>query len=220
MVTRRLSYLFSGAIVAGSLALARGQANPALAAGCGTAVPAGSSCSVTGTVSVEPGPLTLTSPSSLNWRTTLTGVDQSLADIVAANQQYTVDDATGSGAGWHVTASATTFTSGRATLPDAGTFSANGSLDSATSTSGPSATCPATCTLPSNSTTYPVAITTAARSPVPVVIFDDAASFGLGKIVIGGSTRAHPVGWWLRVPARACAGSYTSTITLAIISGP
>jgi hypothetical protein len=42
----------------------------------------------------------------------------------------------------------------------------------------------------------------------------------MGQVVIGGSTAAHPVGWWVNVPASATAGSYTSTVTMTIISGP
>jgi hypothetical protein len=53
-----------------------------------------------------------------------------------------------------------------------------------------------------------------------VVIYDTSASTGLGQIVIGGSTATNPVGWWVYVPASASAGSYTSTITMEIISGP
>jgi hypothetical protein len=219
-LTRRFSYLFSGAVVAGSLALACGQADPALAAGCGGAVAAESNCTMTGTVNLTAGTLTLTSPSSLTWSSTLTGLDQSLVDTTPADQQYTVDDATGSGAGWHVSTSATTFTDGSFTFPDTGTFSTNGSTASATATTAPTATCTGTCTLPSNSTTYPVAVTTAATLPTPAVIYDDSATNGLGQILIGGSTHAAPVGWWVQVPASAEAGAYISTITMAIISGP
>ncbi|HEY1621832.1 MAG TPA: hypothetical protein VGG25_29705, partial [Streptosporangiaceae bacterium] len=87
-------------------------AGPASAGPCGGAVVAGTSCSMTGTVTLGGGSLTLTSPSSLSWTGTLTGLDQSLVDTTAADQQYTVNDATGTGAGWHVTISATTFTNG------------------------------------------------------------------------------------------------------------
>ncbi|HXS63990.1 MAG TPA: hypothetical protein VN767_14145 [Streptosporangiaceae bacterium] len=219
-LTRKLSYLFSGAVVAGSLALACGQADPALAATCGSPVATGTDCTMTGTVSLTGGTLTLTSPSSLSWSSTLTGVDQSLVDTTAADQQYTVDDATGSGSGWHVTISATTFANGASTFPDSGTFSTNGSTSSATATTAPSATCTTTCTLPQNSTTYPVAITTATASPTFFTIYDNAATDGLGSILIGGSTNPNPVGWWVQVPGSAISGSYTSTITMTIISGP
>jgi hypothetical protein len=72
------------------------------------------------------GALTLTFPSSLSWAATLTGTGQSLADTTPGGQQYTVDDATGPGAGWHVQVSATTFTNGSSTPPNNGTFATNG----------------------------------------------------------------------------------------------
>jgi hypothetical protein len=209
--------VLAGGLTAGSAALLAG---PADAVACGTAVAAGTSCTMTGTVKLTGGALTLTSPGSLSWSSTLTGLDQQLVDANVGDQQYTVNDATGTGLGWHVTTSATQFTNGTKTFPNTGTFSTNGSTSSISSTTAPIATCTATCTLPTNTTTYPVAITTAAVTPTPVTIYDTQASTGLGQIVIGGSTTTAPVGWWVYVPASASAGSYTSTITMAIISGP
>jgi hypothetical protein len=214
-----LTILASG-LTAGSVALLPPAAS---AAGCGSPVPAGTSCTMTGTVSLTAGALTLTSPTALSWATTLDGLAQNLVDATPADQQYTVGDATGSATGWHVTTSATTFTNGTHALPNTGTFVTNGSVTSITSTYAPTASCTGstgTCTLPSNSTTYPVAITTAASSPTPVTIYDTAVSSGVGQITIGGSTQPDPVGWWVSIPASAVAGSYTSTITMEIISGP
>jgi hypothetical protein len=210
-----LTILTSG-LTAGSIAFMSG---PASATACGTAIPAGSQCTMTGTVSLTGGSLTLTSPSQLAWSTTLTGSNQSLVDVNASDQQYTVNDATGTAAGWHVSLSATTFTNGSATFPNSGTFSTNGSISSSTATSAPTATCSTTCTLPTDTSTYPVQITTAA-SPSFFTIYDTLATTGLGQIVIGGSTAANPVGWWVNVPATAIAGSYTSTITMQISSAP
>jgi hypothetical protein len=205
---------FAGGLAPVVIALTPGTAS---ASGCGMAIAAGTSCTLTGSLGVSASTLTLTSPSSLAWSETLTGLDQSVVDT--SDQQYTVNDATGSGDGWHVTVSATTFTNGSYTLTDTGTFSTNGSTGSITSTSAPTATCSAnaTCTLPTNTETYPVAITTAATSPTPTNIYDTSAGTGLGQIVIGGT---NPVGWWLQVPASVYAGSYTSTVTLEVISGP
>ncbi|GHE38301.1 hypothetical protein GCM10017673_45820 [Streptosporangium violaceochromogenes] len=203
-------------MVAGSVVLLSGRAG---AAPCDPGSPAGD-CTLTATVTLTAGPLTLAAPASLSLATTLNGTDQNLVDTTAADQQYTVNDATGSGAGWHVTTSATTFTNGTQTLPDSGTFLTNGSTSSVSSTNAPSSTCVGTCTLPTNSITYPVAITTAATSPTPVTIYNAAAASGLGAVVIGGSTAANPVGWWVRIPANAASGSYTSTVTMAIVSGP
>jgi hypothetical protein len=215
--TLAVPVVLAGGLTAGSLCLMSGTAN---AAACGSPVGAGTSCTMTGTVSLTGGQLTLTSPSSLSWTGTLNGLNQSLVDTIAADQQYTVNDATGTGAGWHVTTSATTFTNGTHTFPDAGTLVTNGSVSSITATTAPTATCSGTCTPPTNTTTYPVAITTAATSPTSYLIYDTSAGTGVGQVVIGGSTQPNPVGWWVNVPASASAGSYTSTITMEIISGP
>jgi hypothetical protein len=215
--SRRLGCLLAVSVLLAGAALL--GAGPAGAAACGGAVPAGTSCSMTGSLSLADGPVSLTSPTSLGWSGTLDGLDLNLADETTADQSYLVDDATGSGAGWHVTASATQFTTGGAsplTLPNAGTFSTNGSTTSITSTAAPGTACSdgSTCTLPADTTTYPVAITTAPSSPTPATIYDASAGTGLGSIEIGS------VGWWLDVPANASPGTYTSTITIEISSGP
>jgi len=218
---RRLAAAAAGAVLLAMVSVA-GTASDASAVDCGTAVAAGTGCTMTGTLTVTGGSLTATSPSSLTWAATLNGTDQSVVDVTAGDQQLTVNDATGSGAGWHVTASATTFTNGTHTLPNTGTFVTTGSVTSATGTTAPTATCAAstTCTLPTNSTTYPVAITTAASSPTAVTIYDTAANTGVGQVVVGGSTQTNPFGWWINVPANAFAGAYTSTVTMAVVSAP
>jgi hypothetical protein len=190
------------------------------AAACGTATAAGTACTLTGTLGVTTGALTMTSPTALAWATTETGADQQLVDPTAAQQSYLVNDATGSGAGWHVTVSATTFTTGTFTLANAGSFVTTGSVTSEAAATAPTAACStgATCTLPTDTTTYPVAITTAASAPTAVTIYDTAAATGLGSITIG--IGALPVGWWVNVPASTKAGTYTSTISLTVISAP
>jgi len=166
------------------------------------------------------GSLNLTSPSSLTWTATLTGSNASVTDAVAADQQFSADDETGTGAGWHITIAATTFTSGSHTLPNSGTFALTGSVSSASATTVPSESCSTSCTPPVITTTYPVAITTAASSPAPVDVCDVSAGSGLGPVTLGGNAAANPVGWWISIPANARAGAYTTTVTVAIISGP
>lgn len=166
------------------------------------------------------GQLALTSPSSLGWSAGLSGSSQSVADQTASDQRFSVDDETNTAAGWRITVSATTFTSGADTLPDSGTLALTGSLTSATATSVPGTACAPSCTPPVTSTTYPVAITTAATSPTPATVFNAEAGSGIGPVIIGGSSAADPVGWWISVPANALVGSYTSTITIAVVSGP
>ncbi len=195
-------------------------AGTAGAAACGTATVAGTACTLTGTLGFTAGALNLTSPSALAWAATGSGFDQQLVDPTTAHQSYLVNDATGSGAGWHVTVSATTFTTGSVTLANAGTFSTTGSSTSISAVTAPTAACSSgsTCTLPTDTTTYPVAITTAASSPTAVTIYDTSAATGLGSITIG--VGANPSGWWVSVPSKTLAGTYTSTVTLEIITAP
>jgi hypothetical protein len=77
-----------------------------------------------------------------------------------------------------------------------------------------------TCVLPTNATAYPVTITTAVSAPVPVDTFAANTGTGIGPIVIGGCTSAHPVGWWLSVQSSVPAGTYLSTLTFMITAGP
>jgi hypothetical protein len=172
------------------------------------------------TSGVTMGALTLTSPSSLTWTVTLSGTDQAAVDTTAADQQLTVSDTTLTGAGWHITVAATQFTSGTYNLANAGTLVFTGSTTSATASTAPTATCVSLCTLPTDTTTYPVAITTAASSPTTYTVYDTSALTGLDAVTIGGSTAANPVGWWVNIPAKTYAATYTSTVTLAIVSGP
>ncbi len=157
------------------------------------------------------GALSLTSPSSLSWAATLNGTDQSAVDAVAADQQLSVDDETGAGAGWHITVAATTFTNGTHTLTNTGTFVLTGSISSISATSAPSASCVTSCTPPGDTATY---------SPTSATVYDVPAGSGLGPVTLGGTSAANPVGWWVKVPANALAGAYTSTVTVAVVSGP
>jgi hypothetical protein len=166
------------------------------------------------------GPLTVTAPGSLTWAVTLNGANQSVADTVAGDKQLAVSDETLTGAGWDVTISATTFTNGAHTLPNTGTFVLTGAVSSITASTAPSLACTLSCIPPGDTVTYPVAITTAASSPSPVSVYEASAGSGLGGILLGGSTAADPFGWWVKVPGNSWRGSYTSTVTVAIASGP
>ena len=215
--------LLAGGIGVGVLA----GAGTAQASPCSGAVVAGTTCTDTGTLSYAAGTLTLTSPTALTWGTVDNGLNQQLVDTNTAHQSYIVDDATGSSAGWNVTVSATTFTSTTpaATLPNTGAFATNGSLTltgGALSTTAPTAACTGTntCTPPTDAAvTYPVIMNTLASGPTAYKIYDDPAGAGVGSITIG-LPGAAAVGWWVAVPANAVPATYTSTITLEVISGP
>src|ERR1700722_8515596 len=213
--------LAAGVLLAGGVG---GSALLAVPAQAGTCV-APAACSLTGTLALAAGTLNLTTDSTLAWAAAGTGADLNLVDAPAPDETYTVVDASGAAAGWHVTVAATTFTTGTVTLAAAGTFSTDGSITSKTATGYPTTACTtgSTCTPPTHTTTpttFPVAITTAASSPTPFVVYDADAATGLGSIAIGGSGNPAPVGWWLNVPGNTKPGSYVSTISMAVITAP
>ena len=171
-----------------------------------------------------PGALVAAAPAALSWSGTLNGSDQAIPDTDAAAEQLSVNDQTGGGGGWHITVSATSFTNGAGySLPGAGVLQVTGSVTSAGLLTAPTASCQGTliCTLPDDSSvSYPVAITSAALSPAAVTVYAASAGTGVGPVTIGGAGAANPVGWWLNVPATALAGTYSSTVTISVVSGP
>lgn len=179
---------------------------------------------LTGTVTLRGGYLTISPPPPLAWSAPLTGHDQWVMDGLGADQEYVVNDATGTGLGWNVTISASPFScigggcSG-SQLPNDGTLATNGSLLSATAPDQPSQACVAgaSCIPPQNQLTYPVDVTTGGN---PTKIFDSTADAGIGSVTIGGSGNANPVGWWLSIGKDVRAGSYSSLMTVAVNAGP
>ena len=222
IISGRFTLLLAGGVLlTGGVGASALLAVPAQAGTCVT--PA--ACSLTGTLTLAAGTLNLTTDGTLGWSAAVTGSDLNLVDATAPDEIYTVVDASGAAAGWHVTVAATTFTTGTVTLANTGTFSTNGSITSKTTAGYPTAACTAgsTCTLPTHTTaptTFPVAITTAASAPTPYVIYDADAATGMGSIAIGGSASPAPVGWWLNVPGNTTPGTYTSTISMTVISAP
>lgn len=68
-------------------------------------------------------------------------------------------------------------------------------------------------TAATNAITYPVAVPAAAVAPAAVKFFNAAANTGMGRF-----TLTPTVGVF--VPQSSFAGTYTSTLTIAIVSGP
>jgi hypothetical protein len=160
---------------------------------------------VTGTATISAGSLGFVStPPNVSFSATLTGLDQT----VSANEALDVGDATGSGTGWNVTATSTTFTTG-------GGSPHLLSTTATTLTSAPSDVCDAssTCALATNSITYPYTLPAAASAPTATKLYNAAANTGMGNQTV---TPA----WKLSVPASTYAGTYTSTWTLSLVSGP
>ena len=141
--------------------------------------------------------------SSPSASTTLNGQDQTISYTVP----ITVSDTRVSGSGWHLTITSTQFsTSGPdpiRTLPS-----------DASHLLGVQASCMAgsICTHLTNGINYPLLVP--AGNMVPAVNFFQAASYtGLGTFAVTPAIN-------LLVPANAYVGTYTSTITVAVVDGP
>jgi hypothetical protein len=212
-----------GGMSGGLLALSSG---PAGASACGTSNI--STCTATGTLSVTPGNLTFTTPASLAWTSLLSGVPQTAVDTRPGDQVATVNDASGTQAGWRVSITATTFTNNgyatNNTLPDTGTFSMTGSVTSPTSSTQPSISCVVanTCTIPvpGGAIAWPLQIPTSSTGTVSTIVGDAIPGTGVGNVQLGGSTSSAPLGWWMNIPGTALAGSYVSNLTATISTGP
>ncbi|MGA7173713.1 MAG: hypothetical protein WCB86_04395 [Candidatus Dormiibacterota bacterium] len=164
----------------------------------------------TGTATLTAGSLALSGPGAVTWSATLSGSDLSLGSAATS----IVTDSSGSGAGWQFTGDMSQFTSGVNHL-SSNDVNVNGSAAAEVNAAAPTATCGAgsTCTLPSSTTapvTYPVLLPTGSS---PATLYTANAATGMGVIDLATE-------WWLSVPGNSLAGTYTSTFTLAMVSGP
>lgn len=118
----------------------------------------------------------------------------------------TIQDTRGTGAGWNETITSTQFTTGS---PNNYTLATNAS----TVTNVAEAPGSGTNTTPSNSVSTPVAVPAGSGPPTAVKFYDAATGSGMGKFTI-----TPTIGVF--VPQNSYAGTYTSTITLAMVTGP
>jgi len=157
---------------------------------------------VTATASITAGSLAfVSSPSAISFAATLNGADQN----VTSAQTFDVGDATGSGTGWNITATSTTFTTGTHSLGTSAT----------TVTSAPTVACDsgATCSTATNAISYPYALPAATTAPTATKLYNAAANSGMGKQTVTAT-------FSLALPANTYAGSYTSTWTYSLASAP
>jgi hypothetical protein len=133
--------------------------------------------------------------------TVLNGTDQ----VKTAGQAFDISDATGSNAGWNVTATSTTFTSGTHLFSNSATTAQTAPTDACDSAS--------TCTLATNSVTYPYSLPAGTTAPAATKLFNAGANTGMGSQTITPT-------WSLAVPATTFAGVYNSSWTFTLVSGP
>ena len=159
----------------------------------------GATAPVTGTIT--PGGLSLSTTATPSFSVALTGVSQTASYTVLS-----AIDATGSGSGWNVTITSTQFTTGCGTPRTLPT--------TASAATGVVAVCAGTeCTAPTNSVGYPLAVPAGPTAPTAVKLYNASADTGLGSFTLTPTVQ-------VTVPGNAFAGSYTSTLTLAVASGP
>lgn len=153
----------------------------------GAALALGVSGTITGTsgIALDPG-------SAPTFTGTLSGSDQT----VTYQPNLTVTDARGTGAGWHLTVSATALTDGTHNLAQSIT-----SVNQACASGS-------TCTLPTSSVSLPVALGSSGTS-----FYSSAAGYGLGKVGVDPTVS-------VAIPGNSYAGSYSSTVTFATVAGP
>ena len=168
----------------------------------GTAIAAFADSSTGATATVNAGNLSESGPANVSATpVTLDGTDKTTSYALA----LTLIDARGSGAGWNLTITSTTFTAGTHSLSTSA--SVINSVPTLTCTSG------STCTNPTNGVTYPLAVPAASTAPTPVKLFSAAANTGMGNFTITPTVT-------VSIPANTFTGSYTSTVSMAVVSGP
>jgi hypothetical protein len=164
-----------------------------------TAVAVAGTVTTTATITGA-GSLSLSHGTTASVSDTLDGTDQT----VNYTLPLTMTDLRATGAGWNLTMTSTTFTNGTQTL--ATTASSIASAASACTGGG-------TCTNPTNAISYPLTIPAAGTAPAAVKVFNAAANTGMGRFTITPSIN-------VSIPGNSYAGSYTSTLTIAAVSGP
>ena len=180
---------------------------PALAAAAlaasAVAAPAALAASATVTGNISAGSLSITTSATPSFSVTLDGTDKTGTYTVPS----VVTDATGSGAGWNLTITSTQFSTGGGSPK---TLATNVSTLTGVVNSCVVST---TCTDPTNSVGYPVSVPAGSTPPTAAKYFNAAAGTGAGKFDNTPSVS-------VAVPANTQAGTYTSTLTLAAVSGP
>jgi hypothetical protein len=108
------------------------------------------------------------------------------------------------GLGWNTTITSTQLTNGAKTLP--ATASKVTAVSSACANGG-------LCTNPTNAITYPVAVPAGVGPPTAVKFYSAAAATGKGLFTLTPTVS-------VAIPQNSFTGTYTSTLTISVVSGP
>ncbi len=158
---------------------------------------------VTATATVTgAGALSLSHGTTASVTDTLDGTDQS----VNYTLPLTMNDLRGSGAGWNLTMTSTTFNDGAGHVPG----SDFGFLDRICGER--LARAGGACTNPTNAISYPLTFPAAATAPAAVKVFNAGANTGMGRFTVTPSIN-------VSIPGNSYAGSYASTLLRRGMSG-
>ncbi|HVB05705.1 MAG TPA: WxL domain-containing protein [Acidimicrobiales bacterium] len=165
------------------------------------------SATVAASVGISAGTLTATIPGSVGFTgVTLNGQDQATTGTLAID----VKDASGSGSGWKLQATSTTF-------KDAGTHTlATSATTIATSSVTDSCDTGATCSTGDTNVSYPYTLPAATTAPTATTFYNAQANSGMGNQTVTPT-------FTVALPATTYApagGSYTSTWTITYAAGP
>ena len=156
---------------------------------------------ITGTVTGG-ATLSASSAGTPSFSLTLNGVDQTATYTLPAQ----AIDPRGTGAGWNLTVTSTQFkdVSGHTFPTTASSITAASNVCGAGST----------CTIATNSVSYAsLTLPSGPTAPAAVKFFNAAANTGMGKLDVSATVA-------VAVPANVFAGTYSSTVTVSIVSGP
>jgi hypothetical protein len=156
-------------------------------------------------VAIKPstGNLTVTAPGSApSFSLTLNGLDQT----ATYTPSLSLTDTRSFPAGWNLQITSTQFaTGGGATLPTSAS-----TVTGVTSACNTGSTCG---TAPTNNVTYPFTLPAGSTPPTAVKLYN--AAFGTGSGILDVTPTVQ-----VAVPGNASAGSYSSTLTVTVASGP
>jgi hypothetical protein len=163
-----------------------------------TTLLAGTAYAATSSVILTGGTLSISAPVVGNFTTVV--LDGTAKTTPATMGAFTVYDARGTGAGWNVTVQASQFTTGTKTL-------AYGSLSMPNQT---------VTKIDSTSNTAPTVVAGSylIDSASALKISSAAVDTGMGSYSYSGGNLT------LSIPANAYAGTYTSTVTVSVVTGP
>lgn len=156
---------------------------------------------VVGSGTVTGGDLTMSASDAPSFSAvTLDGANKTQTDSI----DISVNDARGSGAGWALSITSTTFaTAGGKTLPN-----------TALAITGVTSACDqGTCTAPTNGVGYNLTVPADTVAPTAVEFFEAAVDTGMGDFTITPAFQ-------LSIPANTYAGAYSSTVTITHTAAP